>query len=114
MYKPSKEHLEAMRIASKYVRRYYGSHQSSRRIHYTLKKQGYIEYDNEVLSLEIIYYEDGDLGVRLWNNNMQETLYEENITGKPVVKKETKPAYPFEHIYEPNEETYFNRPARVY
>ena len=87
MYRPSKEHLEAMKIAIKYVRRYYGSHQSSRRIHYMLKKQGYIEYDNEVYNLEIIYYEDGDLGVRLWDNNMQEALYEENITNKSITKR---------------------------
>ncbi len=114
VYRPSKEHLEAMKIASKYVRRYYGSHQSSRRIHYMLKKQGYIEYDNEVYNLEIIYYEDGDLGVRLWDNNMQEALYEENITDKPIAKREIKPAYPFEHIYEPNEETYFYKPGGIY
>jgi len=114
MYKNSQEHLEAMKIANKYVKKYYGSHQSSRRLHYELKKQGYIEYDNEVYTLEIIHYHDGDYGVRLWDNNMQETPYEENITDKPVAKREIKPAYPYEHIYEPNEETYFHRPAGLY
>jgi hypothetical protein len=114
MYRPNREHMEAMKTASKYVRRYYGSHQSSRRIHYMLKKQGYIEYDNDVYNLEIIHYEDRDLGIRLWDNNMREALYEENIIDKPEAKREIKPAYPYEHIYEPNEETYFHRPAGLY
>ena len=43
MYKHSQEHLEAMKIAHKYVKKYYGSHQSSRRLHYMLKKQDHIE-----------------------------------------------------------------------
>ena len=114
MYRHNREHMEVMRIAHKYVRKYYGSHQSSRRIHYKLKEQGYLEYDNEVYNIEIFHYEDGDLGVRLWDNNMQEVLYEENITDKPVTRREIKPAYPYEHIHEPNEETYFHRPAGIY
>ena len=114
IYKHTQEHSEAMKVANKYVRKYYGSHQSSRRIHYELKKQGYLEYDNEVYNLEIICYEDGDLGIRLWDNNMQEALYEENIIDKPVAKRKIKPAYPYEHIYEPNEETYFHRPGGLY
>jgi hypothetical protein len=61
-----------------------------------------------------MYYEDGDVGIRIWDNNMQEALYEENITDKPVAKREIKPAYPYEHICEPNEETYFHRPAGLY
>ncbi len=54
MYKRSQEHLEAMRVASRYVRKYYGSHQSSRRLHYELKKRDYFEYDNDVYNVEIL------------------------------------------------------------
>jgi predicted transcriptional regulator len=112
MYKHSQEHLEAMKIANKCVRKHYGSHPSSRRLHYELN---YIEYDdNEIYTLEIIHYHDGDLGVRLWDNNTQETLHKENITSKPVSKREIKPAYPYEHVHEPNEQTYFHRPGRIY
>lgn len=45
MYKHTQEYLEAMKTANKYVRKYYGSYQSSKRMHYELKKQGYLEYD---------------------------------------------------------------------
>ena len=45
---------------------------------------------------------------------MQEALHEENTTDKPVAKREIKPAYPYEHVHEPNEETYFHRPAGLY
>ncbi|MEB3788953.1 MAG: hypothetical protein GSR72_03570 [Desulfurococcales archaeon] len=108
MHKHSQEHLEAMKIAHKHVRKYYESHQFSRRLHYELKRQGYLEYDEEIYNVEIIHYEDGDLGVRLWDNNMNKILHDENIVDKPVVKREIKPVYPYEHIYEPNEETYFH------
>ncbi len=114
MYRHNREHMEAMKTASRYVKRYYGSHQSSRRLHYEIKKRGYLEYGNKVYNLEIIYYEDGDLGVRLWDNNMQEILYKENTTDKPIAKREIKPAYPYEHLYEPNEETYFYKPGGIY
>ncbi|MEL9908250.1 MAG: hypothetical protein QXJ03_02945 [Desulfurococcus sp.] len=114
MYKQIQEYLEAIDIANKYVRKYYGSHQSSRTLHYELKKQGYLEYDSEIYNAEIIYYEDGDVGVRIWDNNMEEVEYEENIVDKPIVKREIKPVYPFKHIYEYNEETYFHRPGGLY
>lgn len=108
MHGYSQEHLEAMEIAHRYVRMYYESHQLSRRLHYELKRQNYIEYGDETYNAEIVHYEDGDLGVRLWDNNMEEILYEENIVDEPVVEREIKPVYPFEHVYEPNEETYFH------
>jgi hypothetical protein len=45
---------------------------------------------------------------------MEKIEYEENITDKPVTRREIKPAYPFEHAYQPNEETYFHRPGGIY
>jgi len=39
---------------------------------------------------------------------MEEVKYEENIANKPIAKKEIKLVYPYEHVYEPNEETYFH------
>ena len=95
-------------MAHKYVRRYYEDHQFSRRLHYELKRQDYTKYNDKIYNVEIIHYEDGDLGVRLWDNNMNEILHDENIVDKPVVKREIRPVYPYEHIYEPNEETYFH------
>ena len=63
---------------------------------------------DEILNIEILHYEDGDIGVRVWDNKMEEVKHEENITEKLIAKKEIKPAYHYEHIYEPNEETYFH------
>jgi len=80
--------MKARKTANKYVKKYYGSHQSSRRIHYILKKQGFIKYDNNVYNLEIIYYKDGDIGIRIWDNNMERIEYEENITEKPITRRE--------------------------
>lgn len=114
MYKFNQEYANQTKLANRYIRKYYGNHQSSRRLHYKLKKLEYLNYDNEVYNLEIIHYRDGDIGVKLWDNNMEEIKYEENITNKPVKNKEIKPAYPYEHIYEPNEETYFSRPGILY
>jgi len=108
MYKQSQEHLDAMKTAHMYVRKYYESHQFSRRLHYELKRQGYIKYGDEIYNAEILHYEDGDIGARLWDNDMNEMLYGENIADKPAVEREIKPVYPFEHVYEPNEETYFH------
>jgi len=108
MYRHSQEHLDAMNTAHMYVRKYYESHQLSRRLHYELKRLGYIGYGDEIYNAEIIRYEDGELGARLWDNDMNEMLYEENIVDKPVVEREIKPVYNFEHVYEQNEETYFH------
>ena len=113
-YMRIQEHERSKKVADRYVRKYYGSHQSSRRLHYELKQRGLIEYEDEVYTLEILYYDDGSIGLRIWDNNMEETLYEENITDKPIAKREIKPAYPYEHIHEPNEETYFHKPAGIY
>ena len=65
MHGHSKEHLEAMKTTHKHVRKYYESRQFSRRLHYELKRQDYIMYDDKIYNVEITHYEDGDLGVRL-------------------------------------------------
>jgi len=114
MYRDTIEYQKAIQIANKYIRKHYGSHQAARRLHYKLKEEKYIEYDDDVLNLEIIHYNDGDIGLRIWDNNMEKILHEENIVNKRVTKMEIKPVYPYEHIYESNEETYFNRPAGMY
>ena len=110
MYRSTMEYQKAMQIANRYIRKHYGSHQAARRVHYRLKRDMYIyrKPDDEILNIEILHYEDGDIGVRVWDNKMEEVKHEENITEKPIAKKEIKPAYPYEHIYEPNEETYFH------
>ena len=114
MYRYTDEYEEAAKIASRYVRKYYGGHQSSRRLHYMLKKEGYIEYGDEVYNIEIFHYDDGDIGVRIWDNDMDVIIYEENVIDETIEDKEIKPAYPYEHIYEPNEETYFHNLPRLY
>ena len=114
MYRNTMKYQKAIQVANRYIKKYYGSHQVARRLHYKLKKEKYIEPDDEIFNIEIMYYEDGDVGIRIWDNNMEEIEYEENVTDKPVTRREIKPAYPYEHIYEPNEETYFHRPAGLY
>ena len=106
MYKHSQERLEAMKIAHKYVRKYYESHQSSRRLHYELKNQGYLEHGDKVYNAEIIHYEDGDLGVKLWDNNMEDTIRGKH-SGQTSSKEGNQTSLHLQHVYEPNEETYF-------
>ncbi len=110
MYRSTVEYQKALQIANRYIRKHYGSHQAARRIHYRLKKNMYIyrKPDDEILNIEILHYEDGDIGVRVWDNKMEKAKHEENVTNKPLTKKEIKPAYPYEHVYEDNEETYFH------
>ena len=116
MYRNTAEYQDATQVADRYIRKYYGSHQVARRIHYKLKREEYIyrKPDAETLNVEILHYEDGDMGVRIWDNEMEKIKHEENVTDKPIAEKEIKPAYPYEHIYEPNEETYFHRPGGIY
>ncbi len=114
MYRDTIEYQKAIQTANKYIRKHYGSHQVARRLHYKLKEEKYIEYDDDVLNLEIIRYNDGDIGLRIWDNNMEEILYEENIVNKTITKTEIKPAYPFEHVYQHNEETYLYKPGGIY
>ena len=109
-YRRDRGHMEAWRISSKYVRKYYGSHQASRRLHYQLKNHGLLEYDEDVYTAEIKYYTDGSLGLRIWDNAKNEVLYEEDWRDQPAERQEIRPVYPFEHIYDPNEETYFHNP----
>lgn len=114
MYRDTIEYQKAIQTANKYIRKHYRSHQVARRLHYKLKEEKYIEYDDDVLNLEIIRYNDGDIGLRIWDNSMEEILYEENIVNKTITKTEIKPAYPFEHVYQHNEETYLYKPGGIY
>ena len=117
MYRNTVEYQKAMQMANKYIKKYYGSHQAARRLHYKLKKEKYIYTkleEDETLNIELLYYEDGDLGIRVWNNSMKKIKYAVNLTNKSIERREIKPAYPYEHVYEPNEETYFHRPAGLY
>ena len=116
MYRNTVEYQKAMQIANKYIKKYYGSHQAARRLHYKLKKEKYIymKPKDETLNVELLYYEDGDLGIKVWDNSMKKIKYAVNLANKSIERREIKPAYPYEHVYEPNEETYFNRPAGIY
>lgn len=113
-YWRNREYLDAWRISSRYVRKYYGSHQASRRLHYQLKENKILKYDKDVYTAEIKYYKDGSLGLRIWDNPMKEVLYEENWSDLPAERREIRPVYPFEHIYDPNEETYFHKIGGIY
>ncbi len=117
MYRNTTEYQKAIQVANKYIKKYYRSHQVARRLHYKLKNEKYIytkPEEDETLNIELFYYEDGNLGIRVWNNSMKKIKYAVNLTNKSIERREIKPAYPYEHVYEPNEETYFNRPAGIY
>ncbi len=50
--------------------------------------------NDEVYTLEILYYDDGNIGLKIWDNNMDEILYEENITDKTSSKKRNQTSLP--------------------
>ncbi len=111
LYALSKEHEEARKIAQRYIKEYYRSFKASRRLHYLLKERGFIDYgDREVYALEILHYQNGRIGVRVWDNRKEEVLVEDGICDEEPVRTDYYSAFPEEHIYQPNEETYFYRP----
>ena len=114
MYRSTVEYQKAMQIANRYIRKHYGSHQAARRIYYRLKKDMHIyrKSDDEILNIEILHYEDGDIGIRVWDNKMEEVRHEENMTNKPLTKKEIKPAHPYEHVMKTTKKLIFIRSAR--
>ena len=69
---------------------------------------------NEIFVIEILYYDDNTVGIRIWDNNREELLYSENVREEPPRKTEYYTAFPEEHIYEPNDNTYFIRPRGFY
>ncbi len=115
IYRLTRDYSRAHRIARKYIRKYYKSYPLARRLHYILKKNKLVEYGSkdEIYVVEVLNYSDGTVGLKIWDNSRKELLYSENVRDEPA-KKEVKTAYPYEHVYEPNEETYFHRPANLY
>uniref|UniRef100_A0A7J3Z935 Uncharacterized protein n=1 Tax=Ignisphaera aggregans TaxID=334771 RepID=A0A7J3Z935_9CREN len=55
-------------MLQKYIRKYYSSHSVARRLHYHLKKEGYLWYDDEVYTLKIYRYAKGKIGLEIYNN----------------------------------------------
>jgi len=114
MYREDEQHRNARRIAYRYIHKYYGSFANARRVHYELKQYNLIDYDEDVYVVEIIHYADGDVGVRIWDQNREKLIAEENVEDKPVKNREIRSAFPYEHEDPKNEETYFHRPAGLY
>ena len=80
-----------------------------------LKQLGYIEYDNDIYTLKIYHYRDGTLGLEIYDDKGQELLHSDSVKeSETPVKVEVKTAFPFEHVDEENEETYFSRPSGLY
>ena len=110
LYSQTNNHEEARRKAQKYIKEYYRSFRAARRLHYMLKEWNLIGYeDQEVYTLELLYYQDGSIGVRIWDEQKEELLEELGVKGEKPIKVKRKTAFPEEHIYAPNEETYFYR-----
>ena len=107
MYSNTREHRMARKIAEKYIKKYYKGFRMARRLHYTLKQHNLIHYNNEIYMIDILYYDNG-IGVRVWNENKDKLLIEENIQDKKPRHVESRTVYSYEHIYEPNEDTYFH------
>ncbi len=111
MYSKTSEHEKARKQAEKYIKQYYRSFRVARRLHYLLKEKGLITYeDQDVYTLELLYYPDGEVGVRIWDAQERELIEEINIREEQPASIEKRSAFPEEHIYAPNEETYFHRP----
>ena len=115
MYSLTENYMRAQRIASKYIRKYYKTHSLARRLHYMLKQYKLIKNEkNEIFVIEILYYDDNTVGIRIWDNNREELLYSENVREEPPRKTEYYTAFPEEHVYKPNDNTYFIRPRGFY
>ncbi|MEM4913686.1 MAG: hypothetical protein QW579_05735 [Desulfurococcaceae archaeon] len=115
LYSQTQNYQEAHRIAGEFVKNYYKTYPYARRLHYLLKEKGLVFYEDDeengehVLVLEIHYYSNGEVGLRVKDNKGEEVLFEENIKPEPPLRIEIRTAFHREHIYEPNEETYFHR-----
>ncbi|MEM4827553.1 MAG: hypothetical protein QXK07_05890, partial [Desulfurococcaceae archaeon] len=115
LYSQTQNYQEAHRIAGEFVKNYYKTYPYARRLHYLLKEKGLVFYEDveengeHVLVLEIHYYSNGEVGLRVKDNKGEEVLFEENIKSEPPLRIEIRTAFHREHMYEPNEETYFHR-----
>ncbi len=113
-YKPNnQQHMEAQKTAQKYIRAIYRSHQTARRLHYMLWEQGYIWSDNEVYTLKIYNYSNGETGLQILDIKGNEVLYEGGVKTEEATK-ETYTALPSRHVDKRNEETYHHRPGNIF
>ncbi len=111
IYSQEPIHEDAKKKAQKYIKKYYRSFRVARRLHYLLKEKGFINYeDQEIYTLELLYYSDNSIGVRIWDERKKMLLEEISVKDSKPTKIEYKTAFPEEHIYRDNEETYFHRP----
>lgn len=115
-YRPNdKRHLEAQRIAQKYIREIYGSHQAARRLHYMLWERGYVwSGEDEVYTVKIHHYPNGEVGLQVLDKSGKEELYSEDLREEPPLTVETYTALPVRHLDPRREETYHHRPAGIY
>ncbi|NPA98093.1 MAG: hypothetical protein GXO43_01820 [Crenarchaeota archaeon] len=108
------EHRKARKTAQKYIRKYYGSHQNARRLHYMLREEDLIWSDNKVYTIKIYHYTE-TIGIEIYDYKGQELLYTNGVqANKTPVKIETITSMPYHHIRKKNEETYFHRPSNIY
>lgn len=114
-YKPhDREHVEAQRVAQQYIREIYGSHQSARRLHYMLWEKKLVWSDeDEVYTVRVYRYADGETGVQVLDKTGGEELYSEGLRDEPAAV-EVYTALPVRHVDPRREETYHYRPAGMY
>ena len=91
------------------VRELYHSYANARRLHYTLKKLGWLEY-GEPLILEV-FNDTSNPYLAVKKLPTDETLVS---VGKPCGDTKRYIVYPGEHVDLDNEETYFHRPSGLY
>jgi len=107
-------HHEAREIAQQYIRKIYGSHQSARRLHYMLWERGYVwSKEDEVYTVRIYHYFNGEVGIQILDKAGREELYSENLKSEPAWV-ETYTTLPCRHINERSEEAYHYRPGGLY
>jgi len=110
IYSQEPSHEDARKKAQKYIKKYYRSFRTARRLHYLLKEKGFINYENqEVYTLELLYYNNNSIGVRIWDEQKRTLLEKIGVKNCNPTKAEYRTAFPEEHIYKPNEDTYFYR-----
>ena len=91
------------------IRELYYSYANARRLHYTLKKLGWLEY-GEPLILEV-FNDTSNPYLAVKKLPTDETLVS---VGKPCGDTKRYIVYPGEHVDLDNEETYFHRPSGLY
>jgi len=115
-YRPNdREHMEAQRIAQKCIREIYGSHQATRRLHYMLWEEKLVwSNEDEVYTVKIHHYADGEVGVQVLDKSGREELYSNGVRKEPPPRVNTYTALPHRHVDPRREETYHHRPTGIY